>query len=241
MTQIPESLTSDPDDRLSQAAILSELVGNQMKYTSQTMIDVFNGREVRTVPLKKLKKIAKTENAEEAANMLSRRSQIEIGEEFQLKVGTGKVMLEMENTMLDYMLVVGNRIGLSAMLPNTANALQFTFDMDLKKPRKAFKGKHGMVGFDTRGRMLYIGQSRGEDIFLAMAPKTFLKRTEQRCASGYSSGPSQMSRRHARQVILMVIHFLGKIEALSYVSYLDPYEQDLDCDNKEWEQLNSAL
>jgi hypothetical protein len=160
---------------------------------------------------------------------------------FQLKVGTGKVMLEMENTMLDYMLVVGNRIGLSAMLPNTANALQFTFDMDLKKPRKAFKGKHGMVGFDTRGRMLYIGQSRGEDIFLAMAPKTFLKRTEQRCASGYSSGPSQMSRRHARQVILMVIHFLGKIEALSYVSYLDPYEQDLDCDNKEWEQLNSAL
>ena len=75
--------------------------------------------------------------------------------------------------------------------------------------------------------MLYIGQHRSEDIFLAMATNDFLSGHYQHCAAGYSSGPSVMSQRHYQQMVMMMAHFLAKISGCRYSNEGEGYEMDL--------------
>lgn len=242
MIEIPKGLIiSDPDEQLSQSQILREIVGNTMENAAR--IDDFNQRPVQDVRLKELKNLAEKEK-DTAIKLLNHRNRIVIDEEFLLPIGEGKLALETETTMLDYLLMVGNGIGLSAMLPKRTTVVEFSFDVDLRRPRRAFGGKHGMVGFDTKGRMLYVGKCRSESVFIAMAPKTFARRRDQRCAAGYSSGASQMPRRHYRQVVLMLLHFLANIKDRSYVNFGDDSELfavDLDCEAINWKCVSTAM
>ena len=101
-------------------------------------------------------------------------------------------------------------MGFSPLLPNTANAYTFSFNMDLKRLTHKFRGKHSMIGFDTKGSMLYIGQAMNVDIYLAMAPNDFLTRLKPACLSGYSTGSSIMTMRHYWQIVMMISHFLAR-------------------------------
>lgn len=240
MTEIPDNFMIDPDERLSQRAIMSEIVGNTMETSDR--VDEFNKKTVHPIRLKTLKRIAEGKDDEQALLTLCKRSRIVIDDEFLLSFGEGKVLINRDKTKLDYTLVVGNGIGLGAMLPKTANAVEFSFELDLHNPRSAFNGKHGMVGFDTKGRMLYVGKCMSDRVFIAMAPKTFARRTEPRCAAGYSSGPSQMSRRRYRQVVLMMLHFLTKIRERSYMFHQpNIYNYDLDAEEIWWPGVSTAM
>lgn len=119
-------------------------------------------------------------------------------------------------TALGYTLTVGNCIRFGALLPNAASSHWFIFEMDLKKPIYMFKGKHMMIRFNTKGKMPYLGQASNEDVFLTMAPNSFLARNTSISPPGHSMGAPTMSTRHYRQVVLMLIYFLGLIPERRY-------------------------
>src|SRR6202007_637888 len=119
--------------------------------------------------------------------------------------------MDTKTSMIDYQLTVGKEMGLSALLPNRQGDHGFYFGLDLQKPTKAFKGKHGMLGFDPAGRMLYIGTQGREDVFLAMAPRGFFKRGFATCAPGFATGSGTMSTRHYRQMVMMFAHMLAQL------------------------------
>jgi hypothetical protein len=143
--------------------------------------------------------------------------------------------------MIDYHLTVGSCIGLAALLPNTRSDHSFSFEMELQKPHTSFKPKHAMLGFDPAGSMLYIGRRLGDDVFLAMAPNLFLRGHTHPCAAGHSSGSSLMSRRHYRQVLMMVVYFLAQIPQLSFYNTGDVYDQDLEYDKPYFDLVTNAL
>jgi hypothetical protein len=143
--------------------------------------------------------------------------------------------------MLDYQLTVANCMGFDSLLPNASSAHRFYFNMDLKRPTTEFKGKHAMVGFDTKGKMLYLGRLNGEYVYLTMAPNEFLLGQFEPCSAGYSTGPSTMQRRHYRQVVMMLAFFLAQIPELSYTNISNVYEQDLEDSRPVWSMITNVM
>ena len=143
--------------------------------------------------------------------------------------------------MLDFQLTVVKQMGFSPLLPNSANAHTFSFKMDLKRPTHEFYGKHSMIGFNTKGSILYIGQVMNVDVYLAMAPNSFLTGFTPTHPPGYSTGSLIMSMRHYRQIVMMLAHFLGKIPDWAYYTLDDPNDIDLDATSPTWGLFTNVL
>jgi hypothetical protein len=237
---IPDMLAADSDDRLNQSEILEKIIGTTL--FAPESIDAFNDKPVHRLKLSALKRFYE-DGDKSILNILSSRHVIDIDDRFRLKAGDGYISMATDKTVLDYHLTVSNCIGFAPLLPNAASSHRFFFDMDLKQPYREFKGKHAMVGFDTKGMMLYLGQAMNEDVFLAMAPNRFLSGRWDLCAPGFSTGSSIMSRRHYHQVLTMLIHFLGLIPERGYDNEdeIATYSLDLDASEGPLSGLTNVL
>ena len=245
IASIPDLLVTDLDDRVPQSEVMEKIIAASLPDFGS--IDAFNDMGVRTLKLSELKRFFDDKD-ETVLNQLSHRHSIEIDDHFCLKPGGGHMSMATDKTTLGYHLTVANCIGFSTILPNVASSPHFVFELDMKKPYHGFKGKHAMVGFDTKGRMLYVGRTENEDVFLAMAPDTFLSNYDNDdglCAPGHSSGSPLMSTRHYRQVISMLAYFLGLMLDHGYDAGNEPvpltYSLDLEAAQVNWELFTNDL
>ena len=238
--QIPDDLAADPDDQVKQSEVLDQIIATTLDDPAN--IDMFNERRVFNLKLSYLRTFYENKDSR-AMELLSNRHKVVIDDDYRVETGMGQVMINTDKTMLDYHLTVANCMGLSPILPNAASMHRFLFEMNLKQPLREFKGKHAMVGFDTKGKMLYIGHAMNEDVFLAMAPNEFLDDRYEACDPGYSTGPSLMATRHYRQVVMMMVHFLERIPERPYLNFDGDYELDLDGpgENCQWSDFTNAL
>ena len=239
VTNIPEEFETDPDDRLDQAEVMKEI--NAGTPYDDANNDAFNAMQPKTLKLSTLKRFFDDEN-EAAVKTLERRNKIHIDKEFKVKFGAGKIKMDTTKTTLDYHLTVANGIGLGSLIP-TSSSTRYSFQLDLKKPYREFKGKHAMTGFDTKGKMLYIGQCANEDVFLAMAPNELLSGQSQMCAAGHSTGRSTMTTRHYRQLVMMFAHFLAEIPTMAFYNVYpgSVYKTDLEGAEPKWDQTTNVM
>ncbi len=214
-----------------QSELLKHIVGTTLSDPSN--VNDFNNRKVNHIRLSTLKKYY-DEKDTRVLSLLSLCQAIHMDSRFCLKLGTGQISMDTSTTMLDFQLTVANQMGFSPLLSNTANAHTFFFNMDLKRPTHEFHGKHSMIGFDTKGSMLYIGQAMNVDVYLAMAPNDFLTGLKPACPAGYSTRSSIMTTRHYWQIVMMISHFLGKVSDRAYYTLGDPYDIDLDAASPNW-------
>jgi hypothetical protein len=228
---VSEAYLAELDDRVHQNKVLENIIGTTLH--DPTYVDPFDETPVYKLRLSKLQQYYEAKDPR-VYNLLSGRHKISIDNHFKLDFGKGEILMDTSQTMIDYQLVVANSIGFDILLPNADNGPRFDFDMDLKRQQKHFKGKHGMVGFDTKGRMLYLGKANNEEVYLAMAPNEFLGAHFEPCTAGYSTGSSVMSRRHYRQMVMMFAHFLPMIRDHAYYTIGDVYDQDLDGNEPNW-------
>jgi hypothetical protein len=238
ISAIPEILRAEQGDGVEQCDVLQELIGNRLAASE----DGFEGMEPHPVKLSKLKAYYEREE-KRVLSLLSKRRTVKIDDEYRLRMGVGSVRMNTRESMIDYHLTVANCVGLSPLLPNARSGHMFGFEMELLKPEKDLKVKHAMLGFDPAGCVLYIGRSvgRNEDVYLAMAPNEFLKGRGRACAAGYASGSPVMSRRHYRQTLMMMVHFLGKLPERSFLNVEDVYEQDLETEEPRFFDLTDAV
>jgi hypothetical protein len=235
---VPEEYLAEPGDRVAQSMVLENIIDNTLHGASD--VDPFEYKRHRNIKLSHLERRYKNEDPH-SIDILSTRSTIVIDKGFKLDFGKGEIWMDTSATMIDYQLVVANSIGFDILLPNVANDHRFGFNMDLKQPRKRFKGKHGMVGFDTKGRMLYLGRANNEDVYLTMAPNEFFQRGFKLSAAGHSTGSSVMSQRHYRQMVMMLAHFLSMISDLAYMITGDGYIEDLEKSDLEWTDFTNIM
>jgi len=235
---VPEVHLAEIGDHVSQSAILRNI--NENTLYDPADVDRFNDKTVYNLSLSRLQKFYDNKDRR-VINLLSKRNKISIDKKFMLEFGNREILMDTSHTMIDYQLVVANSIGFSILLPNAVNDHRFKFDMDLKSPQKQFKGKHGMVGFDTKGRMLYLGRANNEDVYLAMAPNDFLGGTSELCAAGHSTGSSVMRRRHYRQMVMMFAHFLAEIPSLAYNTLGNVYNLNLEEERPRWSAITNIM
>jgi hypothetical protein len=235
---VAEAHVAEPEDSIGQFEVLNHINTTTVKDPAE--IDAFNQKRVFNLRLSHLQRFFENRDAN-VLNVLQRRNRIVIDDDLCLRFGRGQILMNTTRTKLDYQLTVGNCMGFATLLPNAANAHWFFFDMDLKKPYKEFRGKHAMVGFDTKGRMLYLGRSKNEDVYLAMAPNDFLIGHLTPCRAGYCTGSSTMTQQHYRQMVMMLAHFLADIPELSYLNIRNVYDQDLEDPKAAWSMVTNVM
>lgn len=238
---IPDIFASEAEDEpLDQSAIMMAIIGANRKYEENER--EFNEMSVSKVRLSTLRDIWKKQDKETALRLLDARRTIDIDREFVLEANSGRFMMYTSRSMIDYHLTVANAVGFSSILPNAESSHTFEFEMDLKKPYRDFKGKHAMLGFDPTGRMLYVGRCKNEDIYLAMVSDAFWNGEEAPSDAGPGSGGSSvMSRRHYRQVVMMLAHFLAKIPECAFHNAETVYQQDLDSEEPNFRQTTNVM
>jgi hypothetical protein len=238
IARIPDALAVDQDDTPTpQSEVLQEIVGQTLYLP--TAEEFFN-MPVKHLNLSRLKEIYDRKDQNVIA-LLSSRHDIHIDDDLRLRMGTGQIRMDTRSSMIDYHLTVGNCLGFSPLLPNLRADHHFCFEMNLKMPIKDFKCKNAMLGFNPAGCMLFLGRCRNEDVYLAMAPNDFLRGHYTPTCAGYSTGPTNMSRRHYRQTVMMLAHFLAEVKELSFLNTDPVYEIDLDSEYPDFEFITDVL
>lgn len=237
IAEIPKAFENDSDDRLGQSEVMLEIIATA---DDACNTDKFNEMVVRKLKLSRLERYYDNQDTR-VVNALSNRHTIEIDEHFLLKPGSGQVNMNTDKTMLDYHLTVANSIGLGSLLPAETNAPRFLFEMDLRKPYRSFNGKHAMIGFDTKGKMLYIGKCLNEDVFLSMAPNDFLSNDAELAPPGFTTGSPLMTRQHYRQIVMMFAFFLEELTGGGFLNHEKVYNLDLDSTSPNWHRVTNIL
>lgn len=235
---VPDVLAAYPEDRVDQSTILDGIVATARHQLSSE--ERFNNMAPRVLKLSKLKTFYEDSDVG-VVNYLSTRHKVRIDRELLVPFDNNQVVMNTDESMIDYLLTVGNRIGFSPLLPKTQSAPRFSFEMDLKKPFIAFKGKYAMLGFDPAGSMLFIGRCNNEDVFLAMAPNEFLRGHTRPTPAGHSSASPLMSRRHYRQILMMIVHFLALLPGQAYYNVRSVYNISLDAIQPNFESITDTL
>jgi hypothetical protein len=157
-----------------------------------------------------------------AMQYLNSRSKIRIDSSLQYNNHDDLLLWGMREHRLDYILTVSGSIGLWATTPNVDIDHTFNLALDLKKPFRDYKGKYGKLGFDPKGRMLYIGKCRNDDVWLAMAPWSFIDGTDEDVPAGHVTGDTRLSTRHYRMIVFFFAYILQSIRDKGFTCD-DPY------------------
>ena len=128
-----------------------------------------------------------------------------------------RVGWSIRNHYLDFILTVSSELGLWAAVPKYADH-HFTFELDLQTPIRAFRAKYGKLGFDPKGRMLYIGRANCEDVYLAFCPKSFLDdpHSAEEVDLRKCTGETALSPKHYRMAVLYIATALQNIPGSPY-------------------------
>ena len=216
---------------------MKEIIGTTLYLRSA---EEFYKNDARDLKLSRLKELY-DKNDKNVLSLLTSRHKLVIDEEFKLQKGVGQIRMDTKSSNIDYHLTVGNCLGFSPLLPNAQSDMQFCFELDLKGQIREFKGKNAMLGFDPVGRMLYVGRCRSENVFLAMAPNEFLRGHFRPTRAGFSTGSSLMSRRHYRQVAMMLTHFLVAVRELPFITTESVYNLDLESEVPGFHTITDVL
>ena len=123
---------------------------------------------------------------------------------------------------LDYILVVGNVMGIDMFIPNVATNFNFALELNLHLQIKQFKAKHGTLGFNPTGCMLCIAQSPTEDYWLAFPPQDYFVNQLPEFTLDKPYADSRLSTFHYRIVMLFLSFVLTKLPGHAYY-LLSPY------------------
>jgi hypothetical protein len=140
---------------------------------------------------------------------------------------------------LDYICVVGNKLGLHAALTNGNVDIGYQFTL-FPKPNKPFSGKYAQLGFDQTSSLLYIGSRPGEEVFVSMAPIETL-------ALDFNSPPpigsckgstTVLKENHSRILINYIVFCLSKVPQ-ECVYLTSPYGVPLLPEKMSWDFTNA--
>lgn len=185
--------------------------------TQAPHVQLFHASEVKAVKLSTLQKIYKTHDTNTAMKVLSRRRFLRVDSEFQLTPHDKDILSQLQGHYLDYVLFVGNRIGLDAALPNTMrvdDSIIFRLNLghaDRLWPSANIKD----LPFDPQGRLMFVGASGDsgeEQLWIAMIPKYLINRGAGPVIATLDAPTTAMCMRHRLILTLFFAYALDSID-----------------------------
>ncbi len=145
---VPEAYLTELGDHVDQCKVLENIISTTLYDPANS--DPFNKKSVYGLKHSMLERLYK--NGDPCVlDLLSNCHKIMINKHFKLEFGKHKILLDTFQIIINYQLIITNSIGFGILLSNAASNYRFSFNMELEWLHKVFKGKHGMVGFDTKG------------------------------------------------------------------------------------------
>lgn len=141
---------------------------------------------------------------------------------------------------LDYLLAVSAEPGLWATLPNIRQDHNFSMTIDLHRPYQQFRGKHGRLGFDPAGSMMYFAKCRNDDVWLALVSKDLINGQCEDVPAGTCTGSTPMSTRHHRMIIDFLATCLSTLPGKAFIHFRQ-YQVPLDDDRVDWEKYTNVM
>jgi hypothetical protein len=212
------------DDACAQDDVLRSIF--QSSVIPEGERDPYEALATHSIRLSRLKEIYLKKQATQAINYLNLRSKIKIDPNMQFSSNDNSLFWDLREHRLDFLMTVSASLGLWAATPNVNVDHNFTLELDLKKPYRDFKGKYGKLGFDPKGRILFIGKSRNDDVWLAMAPWSFFDDSADNLPAGYLTGDTRMSTKHYRMVVMFFGFLLSQLPDRGFTC-IDKYGVDL--------------
>jgi hypothetical protein len=206
LDDIPPSLETDGDG-IEQDDVLRGIFSCQQNASG--VARTFERERVFSVKLSTFKGVYERKDTYQAINIMRRRVQVNLDDNLSVMDSRDPSLLwHCNNHFLDYLLLVSNKVGLHAILPRVQNDTGYNFRLQLDQPYRAFQTKHAQLGFDPKGRMLFIGFLGIENVWLALAPRQALRNDSLDVAPGTCTGPTQLSSKHYRIIVAWLAHVL---------------------------------
>ena len=197
------------DDAYTQDDVLRDLF--QGGIVPENEQDQFESLPLRNIRLSRLKDIYTNKQLSEAIRYLDYRCKIKIDPDMQVPFDDKDIFWGLREHRLDFLLTVSASIGLWAATPNVLVDHNYMFNLDFGKPYRDFKGKYGKIGFDPKGRFLFLGKSRNDDVWLARAPLSFFGNTSEDLAAGHVTGDTRLATKHYRMLVMFFAHILSRL------------------------------
>jgi hypothetical protein len=195
--------------------------------TSSMQMDMYHRMPRRDMRLSDLERTFERKDSARAISRFSVRSNLKIDDEYIVPTDSLEYCFSCNKTFLDFILVVGADTGMDMFIPNVPTDLNFGFQLDLHLRLKEFRAKQGMLGFNPSGAMLCIGQTAVEDMWIAMAPRGFLDKTEPGFVLSEKHGDTRLSPLHHRILLIFLIKMLAELTGRHFYLY-DPYEINIE-------------
>jgi hypothetical protein len=204
--------TLDTDDPVSQGDLLRHL---NLEGSNQRFEDEFETMPVNKIPLSFLKRQYENKYTHRAISSMSERHQVQLDDRSVYPQDSPSITFRCTDHHLDFLMAVSSGMGLDAILPNAWPDLNWVFCLDLTQPIRSWRTNYGKLGFDSGGRMLYIGKRGREDVWLAFAPLPWILDTLTEDPAGLQTGASHLESLRYRRFAA----FIG--QALNDMAYTD--------------------
>ncbi|TDL13498.1 hypothetical protein BD410DRAFT_810485, partial [Rickenella mellea] len=118
---------------------------------------------------------------------------------------------------IDFTMFVSRFVGLGAVLPSSTSDHMWTLNINIKaQPHNMFSPKHGLLGFNPEGSMIYLGKCGIETVWIAMVSHTFDNPTsdedlEESSASSWKNASCHVSDRQFRCFAVFLASCLASI------------------------------
>jgi hypothetical protein len=218
------------DDVVSQKDI--SLAINQRWARVGKESDNFLNREEVNKPLSDFRIIRDTGSEHQAVDLLlKKRTRVKLvdGIDFYPNDHPGTFYNSNEERSLDFVCIMGNRMGLDAAMTSQALSVSNAFNLDIQ-PHYAFPGKFAQLGADQKEALLRIGfRSNREDVYIFMAPKELLSNPSGPVpeAGLCTGGDTRMQLKYSRILVAYFAYVLANMRSSTRATYSNPYEMPI--------------
>ncbi|KAG6370252.1 hypothetical protein JVT61DRAFT_12196 [Boletus reticuloceps] len=217
-TEVPLTLEAvdAPNQQSVEAAIYDHSEEQPVDHAA-----LFHAERVNRVGFGTLRKLWTDGDAKGAMRLLSRRHQLTIERQHRLDVEDPDMSIGAGPHYLDFVMYVGDGLGLDAVLPNIATDHTWRLSLNFSTMQQLWPdGKPTRLPFDTRGRMMYVGRRMEEHVWLSMVPNEWLIPDHPLNATGawprLNVPTSAMESKHALMLVMFMAHAFSTLRVRDF-------------------------
>lgn len=220
VTAVPERLSAV--DAPTQQDVQKAMYGHG-NASIHDHVEAFNTARPAKISFNQLNALRENGDQKRAMRCLSGRHRLEIDDEHRLDPTDPNMVVAAGPHFLDFIMYVGARPGLDAVLPNTEVDPAWNLELNMSMPHRLWpSSKTSKLPFNPNGRLLYIGQRGQEQVWLAMAANEWFEEDHPFNATGnWTTLPSQTTAMETKHSLMLTM-FIAK-------TFSDRRLQDFHC------------
>lgn len=177
LDHLPDGMMTD--DHIDQAQVYESIFAHHAR-TTDAEEDERRWDATPRIPLRlSVLKAAATKRSnhrtQDILMCLKKRTHIVVDDDMMIPPTHQSLKWKASGHFVDFLMCVPAKPGLAVCLPTIEADHNYTLDLDIQQGYRHFKPKHGKIGFNTDGRVVYMGRSRNDELWCAFAPNSFLE------------------------------------------------------------------